>query len=177
MTDHQNYPSAVRNLQRYLRQLSYEDESITAPPIDGIFERDTEQALRDFQRTQGIEQTGSADERTWELLYAAYRASLANKNLPQSVDIFPRMPMGYRMRLGSRGFTVTVLQYILQELEALYGGMRDVTQSGVYDPATEAAVREFQRVNRLPVTGEVDLLTWNLLADQYNLIFGEENRE
>jgi len=81
------------------------------------------------------------------------------------------------MRSGSRGFTVTALQYILQELEALYGGMRDVTLSGTYDRATEDAVREFQRVNRLPETGEVDLLTWNLLADQHNLLFGEENRE
>ena len=177
MTDHQNYSSAVRNLQRYLRQLSYDDTGITAPPVDGIFESDTEQSLRDFQRTQGLAQTGTADALTWELLYAAYRASLANRTLPQSLDIFPRMPMGYRMRSGSCGFTVTALQYILQELEALYGGMRDVTLSGRYDRATEDAVREFQRVNRLPVTGEVDLLTWNLLADQHNLLFGEENRE
>ena len=177
MTDHQNNSIAVRNLQRYLRQLSYDGIGIATPPVDGIFGSDTERSLRDFQRTQGLAQTGTADALTWELLYAAYRASLANRALPQSLDVFPRMPEGNRLRMGSSGFTVTALQYILQELEALYGGMRDVTLSGRYDRATEDAVREFQRVNRLPVTGEVDLLTWNLLADQHNLLFGAENRE
>ncbi|HIK45017.1 MAG TPA: peptidoglycan-binding protein [Leptolyngbyaceae cyanobacterium M65_K2018_010] len=37
--------------------------------------------------------------------------------------------------------------------------------SGIYDEATQAAVREFQRVNGLPVTGIVDAATWRALYD------------
>lgn len=37
------------------------------------------------------------------------------------------------------------------------------TLSGVYDQATQAAVKEFQRVNGLPVTGIVDATTWRIL--------------
>lgn len=177
MTEHQNYPIAVENLQRYLRQLSFGEEQIFTPPVDGIFEADTERSLRDFQRSRGIDETGRADRQTWELLYAAYRASLAEKTPPRAIDIFPRFPSTYRMRTGTRSFAVLVLQYMLGELHALYGNMADVTQSGVFDEATARAVREFQRANRLPQTGEVDLLTWNLLADQYNLLFTQENAE
>lgn len=178
MTEHENYPTAVENLQRYLRQLSFEEgEDIFTPPLDGVFEADTERSLRDFQRSRGIAETGSADRQTWELLYAAYRASLAGKTPPRSLDIFPRFPSGYRMRVGTRSFAVLVLQYMLGELHAIYGEMADVAQTGVYDEATARAVREFQRANRIPQTGEVDLLTWNLLADQYNLLFTQENVE
>ncbi len=35
--------------------------------------------------------------------------------------------------------------------------------NGIYDATTQAAVREFQRVNGLPVTGTVDAATWNKL--------------
>ena len=177
MTEHQNYPIAVENLQRYLRQLSFGEEQIFAPPVDGIFSSDTERSLRDFQRSRGIEETGRADRETWERLYAAYRASLAERTPPRAVDIFPRFPSGYRMRAGTRSSAVLVLQYMLGELHALYGEMADVTQSGVFDAPTARAVTEFQRVNRLPITGEVDLLTWNLLTDQYNLLFIQENAE
>ena len=58
MPQYPNEAQAIENLQRYLRQLSYSDASITPPPIDGIWERDTAQALRDFQRTRGIPETG-----------------------------------------------------------------------------------------------------------------------
>ena len=37
------------------------------------------------------------------------------------------------------------------------------TITGVYDQVTQAAVREFQRVNGLAVTGLVDANTWRLL--------------
>ncbi|WP_026073233.1 peptidoglycan-binding protein [Nodosilinea nodulosa] len=35
--------------------------------------------------------------------------------------------------------------------------------TGIYDATTQAAVREFQRVNGLPVTGTVDAATWQAL--------------
>ena len=40
--------------------------------------------------------------------------------------------------------------------------------SGIYDLETQAAVREFQRVNGLPVTGVVDAATWHALYNATN---------
>lgn len=174
MAQYENEALAVRNLQRYLRQLSYHDGRITPPPIDGIFERDTEQALRDFQRTQNLPETGIADRDTWERLYDSYRASLGATATARSVSFFPHGDDLAVFKGSSAAFPIAVLQYMLRELSARYGGMERVAVNGIYDDATREAVRRFQEQNRLPASGMTDLATWNAIADQHNiLLYGE----
>ncbi|MBQ9131841.1 MAG: peptidoglycan-binding protein [Clostridia bacterium] len=168
-SDHQAY--ATENLQRYLRQLSYDTPSISAPPVDGIFESATRQSLREFQQSQQLPITGTADQRTWEALYAAYRSSLANNGQPTAVSIYPRTPMGGAIGPGDSGILVAVIQYMLRELSNLYRAFDTLSLDGVFGDATQDAVRYFQERNFLPVTGRVDLLTWNSLTDQYNVQF------
>ncbi len=167
----------VENLQRYLRQLAFFEEGITMPPVDGIFESNTEKAVRDFQSLRSLPVTGNADRETWELLYAAYRSSLADQAPPRAVDIFPLRAEGRPWRRGREGFEVAVLQYMLMELSRIYNGLDAVTVNGLYDLPTEEAVRIFQEKNFIPSTGEVDLLTWNSLTDQYNLALARLWRE
>ena len=171
MPPRENESDAIRNLQRYLRQLSYDEESITRPPIDGIFESDTREAVRNFQALKGLPQTGTADRDTWELLYASYRSSIANNSPPRTVALFPRTPASEKLTVGSQGFTVMTLQHMLNELTLDYSDLGDFSISGIYDEPTQSAVRAFQRHNVLEQTGEVDRLTWNQIADQYNVIF------
>ena len=45
--------------------------------------------------------------------------------------------------------------------------MQEVPQTGRYDLETEYAVRLYQEYNHLPVTGIVDLATWERLAAHY----------
>ena len=170
MPQYANERDAVENLQRYLRLLSYH-QPITPPPIDGIYESDTEKALRDFQALYGLPVTGNADRDTWDTLYAAYRASLSANSPPRAVSLFPTEESNFAFRAGSTGFSVSALQYMLLELSALYSAMEDVTINGVYDQATERAVRDFQRRNGFPDDGTVGLATWNAITDQYNLLF------
>ncbi len=177
MTYHPNHTPAVENLQRYLRQLSYDEQTIPAPPIDGIFESQTEEALREFQRLRGIPSTGSADQETWELLYDAYRASLASNSPPRPILVFPPDPAGYVVTAGSVGFPVLAIQHMLRELSYNYFGLSNIELSGIYDEQTQNAVRTFQSGNRLPVDGNVGLVTWNAIADQYNALFSKTNIE
>lgn len=52
----------------------------------------------------------------------------------------------------------------------------EVGVSGVYGEGTETAVRAFQQRNNLPVTGVVDLTTWNAIFEEYNrLLFLSES--
>ena len=170
MPQYPNETAAVENLQRYLRQLSYH-QAITPPPIDGIYESQTAQALREFQALYGLPVTGSADRQTWEILYRAYRASLGEHSPPRAVSLFPTEETNFAFRAQSTGFPVSALQYMLLELSALYSELEDVTMSGIYDERTAKAVRTFQQKNALPADGEVGLGTWNALVDQYNLLF------
>ncbi len=167
MTEHTE-KTAIANLQRYLRAVYLEDPRITAPPVDGIWESDTENALKAFQAAQGLPVTGIADQETWELLFAAYRATLAYSYLPRPMQIFPVNPRDFALQLGDRSFPVAALQYALRELEHILGDPFAVEADGIYGEETQAAVIAFQRRNRLPPNGRVDLLTWNRIMDQYN---------
>ncbi len=167
-----NEQEAIRNLQRYLRQLSYVDNRIPAPPIDGIYDTGTRDALRAFQRTEALAETGVVDAATWELLFERYEESLVREGAPVPIAQFPRLSPGYALREGDESFLVRLIQYALGELDLIYEGLGDVPQTGIYDEETMEAVRSFQRRHGLPQTGEVDRTTWDALATTYNREFG-----
>lgn len=170
-TPNQNEQEAIRNLQRYLRQLYFSEPNIPEVPVDGIFDTATRDSLRAFQRSRGLPETGTADQRTWELLFNAYRAALTLATLPVSVDLFPVYPRSSVLSMGSRGFAVMTLQYLLQELQHAYGENYPAEIDGIYGNRTAEAVRAFQLRNALPPDGIADLLTWNRIVDQYNTLF------
>lgn len=173
----ENEQIAVRNLQRYLRALSYFDERIPQVPIDGIFDSATEQGVRAFQSTQGLPQTGRVDRATWDLLYTRYLEQRAAKDAPERISHFPRLPENYTVELGEQQFLVQIIQHALQELGVLYDWPEPVEITGTYDEPTAAAIRVFQQKNQLPATGGVDRATWNALANAYNRQFAGYSRE
>ncbi len=170
MSQLQNQTAATRDLQQRLRQLSYHNADIPPVPIDGIFEQGTQEALRAFQRTEGIPSDGIADRVTWEALENAYRASLADNTPPRGIFLFSPLPNA-ALALGDTGFAVAALQQMLSELAHDYDELTDVRVSGTYDEPTRAAVAEYQRLHALPVTGTVEKATWNAIADRYNILF------
>ena len=174
MPKYENEAQATLNLQRYLRQLSYHNSNITPPPIDGIFERDTERALRDFQKMQGLPITGRADRQTWDELYTMYRASIAENEPPRTVAILPFVAGEILLQKGDEGFTISVLQYMLRELGESLVELEEVEITGIFDEKTARAVRLFRAQNGLPEGETVDLVTWNTLVDRFNRL-GVEN--
>ena len=167
----ENERQAVKDLQKFLRHLSYFNETIDPAPIDGIFDTATEAALRAFQQAVGLPVTGRADRLTLERLYAAYRASVAERQAPARMAYFPQIPENYRVEVGDAQFLVSIIQNALLELAVVYEGLDAVPQSGVYDEQTAAAVRRLQAVFGLPENGAVDRTTWNAIADAYNRTF------
>jgi uncharacterized protein YraI len=62
-------PSAdVMEVQRLLRQLGFLPANF---PISGIYDETTQNAVRQFQRVNGLPATGNVDEATWRALRAA----------------------------------------------------------------------------------------------------------
>lgn len=160
---------AITNLQRYLLQLSFFNPLIPAVPIDGIFDTVTADALRAFQRSVGLPVTGRADRATWDALYLAYLVSLSDNGRTEPVYIFPRHPEAYSVGLGDEGTLISAIRYLLRELMIDYGGaFEDIPLAGTFDTLTEDAVKHFQSLHGLPVTGRVDRNTWNRLAQAYN---------
>ena len=88
---------AIMNIQRYLRHLSFHEQDIGDVPLDGIWDRATQDALIEFQKSKGLEPTGSVDRATWDILKAAYDESVALNSPPAMLDLFPRLPLGYSL--------------------------------------------------------------------------------
>lgn len=164
----QNEHIAVQNLQRYLRQLSFEHPEIPVVSIDGLFDDRTQEALRTYQTLRGFEPTGRADYPTWIRLYDDYIHSLSQNDAPITVNLFPRFPVHYHVELHDRHFLVNMIQYMLNELSAELSSIPPNEQNGFYDETTEAGVREFQKIHHLPPNGRVDRATWNAMTDLFN---------
>lgn len=162
-----NEREAIRNLQTYLRQLSYTDQSIASPPIDGIFDTVTENSLRAFQRRSALPESGVADRATWNRLYEEYLLSLEENSPPERLSLFPRVPDGYYLSLGDEYYLVSIIQLLLNELRIIYDSFIPLVVSGVFDEATEANVIDFQNRNQLPATGRVDKATWDRIAKSF----------
>ena len=169
MNQHPTEREARRNIQRYLRQLSYFEPTIPAPPIDGVEGADTTAAIKAFQKLEGLKDTGTVDDATFDLLFAAYLASIEEHTLPDGMFPFPCIPEGYTLTPGSSAPIVRLVQFMLREISAIYDMTENVIESGVYDTATSEAVGDLQYRNLLPVTGSMDKSTWNALARAYGL--------
>ena len=167
MTEHITERDAVRNLQRYLRRLSYDTPSIPPVPVDGIFEAQTREALSAFQKSIGLPVTGRADQKTSSLLFAKYEKR-KREDQRLSPDLFPSVPRGYETTLGERGAHILLLQFVLDELRVAYDTLPPFSQNGIFDEETSAAVREIQRISGLPLSGRVNRALWNRLSEEYN---------
>ena len=156
-------------LQTYLRQLAYHDNDIPRVVIDGIFEEQTREALRAFQRKYELAPTGVADRKTWDLLYKKYLESIDENSVAESILVFPQLPDDFFYKVGDEGYGVGIIQLILDSLDAYYDfGKIQIDQK--FDDKTASAVRKFQEINGILPSGNVDKKTWNLLAEQMNFL-------
>ena len=69
--------------------------------------------------------------------------------------------------VGRNGQPVRSLQYMLNQLAIHNDRLTRLAVDGIFGERTLEAVMVFQRENRLPVTGTVDLATWNTIRDAY----------
>ncbi len=156
---------AILNLQRYLRQLSRFDPDIPSVDEDGIFGETTRVSLEAFQRKYGLPITGTADANTWARLFNEYLASVEARTRPDPVYVFPRYPADYSVGVGDENLLVAIIQFLLRDIILLYGRSVDsLPINGIFDDTTDRAVRDFQRIHRLPQNGRVDRITWNHLV-------------
>ncbi|BBW97720.1 peptidoglycan-binding protein [Geobacillus icigianus] len=142
--------SQVRELQRHLKQLGY----FTYPNITGYYGEITAEAVRRFQRANGLPATGVVDSRTAARLGNAVKAKIS----PPPTSKRPSLLLS----IGSRGEEVKRVQQKLRELGYFINS--DIT--GYYGAVTADAVRRFQQAAKLPVTGVVDSQTYERLLGQ-----------
>lgn len=162
-----NEKEAIRNVQRYLRQLSYTDADIPPVPIDGIFGEATENSLIAFQTKNGLSPSGVADRESFDALYEQYLLSTKRFAPPKGFSPFARVPENYSLSVGDIGFAVSSVQFLINEISVIVDGIDELAITGIYNIDTARAVSIFQASSGLEVTGEVDKMTWDMLVDTY----------
>lgn len=88
-------------------------------------------------------------------------------NTAQEISGIPASWPGYTLEEGSSGEKVRQMQEQLNRIADAYPALPKITADGIFGPATEDAVREFQSVFGLPVTGKVDYSTWYKISEIY----------
>ena len=88
-------------------------------------------------------------------------------NTAQEISGIPSSWPGYTLEEGSSGQKVRQVQEQLNVIAGAYPALPKINTDGIYGPATEEAVREFQSVFGLPVTGKVDYATWYKISEIY----------
>ena len=126
---------------------------------DGVFGTETQEALRDFQRNNGLTPDGVAGYTTIKKMSGSCKAATRVTPSPE--------PSRLVLREGDSGEAVFVLQARLFEL-GYYTGRID----GRFTEETTAAVKAFQRANGLGADGIVGAGTQKKL-DSDNAVLGD----
>ena len=75
---------------------------------------------------------------------------------------------GVPLRVGSSGNNVRIIQVQLNRIGKNYPAIPNIPEeNGIFTLETEAAVRKFQEIFNLPITGEVDKATWYSMKRYY----------
>ena len=85
-------------------------------------------------------------------------------------DVLEGYP-GYEVKLGSAGNPVLAIQRDLRRIRKNYPAIPDISSTvGIYDEETVLAVKKFQEIFSLPVTGIVDKATWYKIKYVYTSV-------
>ena len=165
----------VSVLQYYLAVISRFYDSVPSVSQTGVFDAQTENAVKAFQRTFGLDPDGIVGRDTWNDIYRAYRGIVTDQGLLSGgAALYP----GFILQLGSSGEYVSLIQEYLNELARVYPSIPSVTVDGRFGQATDTAVRAAQNQLGLTPNGIVGAVTWSAIANEYDtLYFGRQRQQ
>jgi peptidoglycan hydrolase-like protein with peptidoglycan-binding domain len=134
--------AAVKELQTLINRYVGTPSIGGAIAVDGIFGSATETRVKMAQFRYLLKADGIVGPQTWQAL----RTNAA----PVTAKAI--------LRQGSTGSDVEIVQNLLKQI-----GLYKSAMDQVFGKNTEAAVREYQRINQLQVDGVVGAKTWKIL--------------
>lgn len=157
----------IRSLQTMLRVLAEHDSRHTTVVPDGIYGPTTLTAVSNFQRLHGLPVTGVTDQATWEAIVAEYEPALIN--IDQAVPVEIILNPNEVLQRGAQSPYLFVAQALLTVFAEVYSSIGTPAFSGILDEATADALATFQALAGLPVTGDLDKITWKHLSLHFPL--------
>ena len=155
-----------KQLQIYLREISALYPEMPTPLVNGIFDDDTSDSLKFFQKKYGLEPSGSATPDTWEALYENYNEAVKSRTPPAHFSVFPTNDINFQF--GDYHPGIFSVQHAFITLSETYNGFDTPEMNGTIDEITAKNIREFRRIALLPDGSHIDVELWNRLALTHN---------
>lgn len=156
----------IRQLQSYLRELSYEYREIPHLVTDGVFGPETENALSVFQELAGLEPTGIPDPVTWDVLKNQYFSLLKSKEMPNYFQAFPSADMVFQS--GDYHPSIFSAQHAFLTLSRLFDNFIEPDFTGIIDNKTSKNIEKLRELSSLPGGTYLDKDLWNILTLMHN---------
>lgn len=160
----------VRSIQLRLNRISDNYPSIPKIALpDGVFSYDTEDSVRRFQEVFSLTADGIVGRATWYQIQLIYNAVKRLNELNSEGIKLNEVTQQFSRELseGATGVEVTNVQYLLAYLAQFYNTVPPIAIDGIYGSNTANAVRSLQQTFDLPVTGSVDVATWDVMYRTY----------
>ena len=137
--------------------------------VNGVYGGSTEDAVRVFQRIFNLTDDGVVGKATWYRIQQVYNAVKRLSELDSEgltlEEISRQFPE--ELSVGSRGNGVRVVQYLLRYVANFDDRIPPISVDGIYGERTASAVRAFQEIYGLPITGAMNEATYSILYDAY----------
>ena len=160
-------------IQRDLRRIRQNYPAI--PDIKttlGIYDTETEAAVKKFQQIFDLPQTGIVDKATWykiKYIYTSVKklSDLYSEGLTENDVTFLYTD---KLSYGDTGIEVEYIHYFLDAIAFLDKDIPRLPTNSIYNNNTITMVKAFQEKYKLPVTGVFTYTDWQLLKKVYKNI-------
>lgn len=174
----------IKTIQKRLNRISKNFPAIPKIyPEDGKFGKETENAVKVFQKVFNLTSDGVVGRATWYKISSIYVGVKRLAELGQEpeeedpgnagapgdtgdIGLDGKYP-GYLLKYGLKGDKVKELQHYLWNISNKYN-IPSIAIDGIFGDGTRAAVVAFQRLFELSQDGIVGPNTWNKILKIYN---------
>ncbi len=161
----------VRIIQEQLNRIAVNFPLLPLIEVNGIYNEQTVNTVREFQRLFILPITGVTDKATWyriSQIYASVKRLAEITSEGQRAAYNQQLYPGAPLSSGSRGSEVQEIQFYLQRISRFNPIVESPALDGIYGSGTARAVRSFQNAYGLEQTGIVDEAVWNRIVEIYN---------
>ena len=138
----------------------------------GLYNQETEDAVKKFQEIFALPQTGIVDKATWYKIKYIYNSvkKLSDLYTEGITEEEARLLYQDKLVYGDTGLEVEFIHYYLNALAFLDPDIPLLQTNSVYNDNTKTMVMAFQKKYGLPVTGEFTYADWKVLKSTYDAI-------
>ncbi len=156
----------IRNLQHFLRLISYYYNTVPAVIPDGKFSSQTQQSVMGFQKTFNLPVTGVVNFDTWKLITSIFNQLSKYEEAALVPLIFPAT--NFSINPGESPLCLYLIHSMLYSLSTFFENLSDFNITGTHDEPSVNSIKFLQELFNLEPDGIIDKKTFNMITSLYN---------